>query len=95
MKNETWIDKARQKFKLFRQLEKLNGDCCSQEIDSETGNFYNEKWLLYPKDGGAQDVYFLQASKKHNSVHVFMPDGKWISITEINASGLPSIQINN
>lgn len=83
---------AQRKFKEFKRLENLTGDCIHQ---IESDQVYEEKWALYPKTGGVPQTYYLKASIPHNSVHVRTRTGKMISISEIDASGIAPIRLND
>jgi hypothetical protein len=83
-----FIKEAQRKFKLFKQNEKLTGDCISQNHDEIK---MEEKWMLYPINGGTPETYYLRASEPHCSTHVRYPNGNLVSISEIEISSEPSI----
>lgn len=93
MKTEKWIVEAQRKFTLWKKENGFTGDCTHQSL-SKAG-IYNERWLLYATiNKSMPEVYFLEANK-HGVVHIVIEHSKKrISITEIEASGLPPILLN-
>jgi hypothetical protein len=89
MKTIEWYFEHQRRFTLYKKLEKLEGDCIQQII---TDNQIIEEWVLTKGGKGWPELYVLRGNKISGSTKVDNPFGVQLSITEIDASGLPKIQ---
>lgn len=87
----TWYFDHQRRFKIFKNLENLTGECLQQIV---TENSIIEEWCLYRKDEPSKpDLYKFSGNRINGCTHVDNPHGKHISITEIEASGLSAIRL--
>lgn len=85
-----WFYEHQRRFKVFKKLENLTGECTHQVISE---NQIKEEWSLYNEPVGVPDIYNLIGNKISGSTKVIYPSGKEVSITEIDASGLTPIHL--
>jgi hypothetical protein len=90
-KNTPWYFEHQRRFKLYKKLESLTGECAKQIVST---NAIVEEWVLHKEGVGKPDLYRLKGNRITGATHVDDCYGKHISITEIDASGLPPIRLN-
>lgn len=88
--NEPWFYDHQRRFKLYKKLEKLDGNCVQQVI---TENQIIEEWSLTKEGKGVPELYVLRGNRINGCTKVDNPYGAQLSITEIDASGIAPIHL--